>query len=523
MAKREVDNPSVFNQPSITSIQCCLILCVVEVGHGLEHQAWLRVGHAARLAQLARLHKEDLDETSFVWGSPRPVLVPTELEVRRRTFWCMYCLDRLLANGRDRIATFAVEDITTRLPQPDEDFIFGRERRTGRLTDAPPVDATDVATGSASLFSYTIRIINILGNIVLWHGRGGRRRDTRCPWLADAPFSRYANSLASWKESLPRYWDYRPRNLPLVVAAGQGKLWSLMFMFYFQAKTYLYREYAPFTPSRDYDPAAGPSDGTPLLPADCVPPQTWWRDYTITLVESANSAADLYTRMHDLDLAPSAYPFAGLGLFTAASIHAIFTTFEWNSLKPVVSRSKARSNLAVSMRAFNSLGQYWDLPVYWIRQISLYYKLNYLTHLSFTGGAESITALRMNIQEVRDGVMNYLRQIGPKDRSSRLLNLKPTFDFEGWLVAIESDSTRNSLQPQEEPRPEQSRPVTNVENAIAPVAADTTSITVSGSRMEQQQPLRMEDLPFEELLRTAAFLPSDGWDDLSLEAAYWDL
>ncbi|EXJ85988.1 hypothetical protein A1O1_06357 [Capronia coronata CBS 617.96] len=536
-ARREVDRLSLSSQPSITTIQCHLILCVVEVGDGLEHPAWLRVGHAVRLAQLARLHKEDLDQTSFNWGSPRPVFVATDLEARRRTFWCIYCLDRLLANGRDRIASFSVEDITTRLPQPDEDFIFGRECKAGRLTD-PVGRAQGMTDGPESLLAYTIRIIDILGNIVLWHGRGGRRRDTRSPWLVDTPFNLYANALAAWKERLPIYWDYQPRNVPLVAAAGQGKLWALMFMFYFQAKTYLYREYLPFTPSRNYDPAAGPSDGTPLLPPDSVPPPSWWRDYAITMVESANSAADLYTRMHDLDLAPSAYPFTGLSLFTAASIHAIFTSFEWESLSPFVSRMSARKYLSVSMRAFNSLGQYWDLPIYWIRQISLYYKLNYLTRLSFVGGAETLSALRMNIQEVKDGVMNYLRQISPKDRSSRLMNLKPTFDFEGWLLAIESQSTRRDSHPHEDVNMtsefehpgrrsgDDTTATHSAPNDIPPpttlAAPDSTSVMVSTSETEQQPPIRMEVLPLEDLFRAGAFLPSDGWDDLSLEAVYWD-
>lgn len=54
----------------------------------------------------------------------------------------------------------------------------------------------------------------------------------------------------------------------------------------------------------------------------------------------------------------------------------------------------------------------------------------------------------MNIREVKDGVMNYVRQIGQQDRATRQLNFKPTFDFEGWLSVIEhsiSDNPRNGL------------------------------------------------------------------------------
>ena len=237
-------------------------MCVIEVGEGLEHQAWLRLGHATRLAQLARLHKLDREKTNFDWGAPGPVPSTTNLEICRRTFWCLYCLDRLLANGIDRIATFSAADITTRLPQSDEDFIFGRYRQTARLTDL--LDHQK-ASPEESLFSYTVYIVEILGNIVLWHGRSGRRQDARCPWLPDMPFSVYLGALTLWRKRLPPQWDYHPKSVSMVVAAGQGKLWSVMFLLYFQAKTYLYREYLPFTPSRSYDPAMGKYGSQPCF------------------------------------------------------------------------------------------------------------------------------------------------------------------------------------------------------------------------------------------------------------------
>lgn len=250
-----IEVSKLSEQPSVTAIQCYLILCVVEVGDGLEHRAWLRIGHAVRLSQLARLHKEDMEQTSFDWGAPsKQTRGRTDIEVRRRTFWCMFCLERLLANGRDRIATLALEDVTTHTPKTNEDFIFERDSKTARLKELGE-EADEVA--SESLLSHTIRIVDILSKIMLWQGRGGRRYDPQCPWLPLAPFNTYKNSLSLWRKHLPSHWDVQTQNISLVVAAGQGKLWALMFMFYFQAKTCLYREYLPFTPPRDYDPTAG--------------------------------------------------------------------------------------------------------------------------------------------------------------------------------------------------------------------------------------------------------------------------
>lgn len=243
-----------YDEPSLLTIQCCLILCVYEAGEGSEFKSWLRLGHAIRLAQLLQLHKQDSDHRRFDWGNSAPASSPSSAEMRRRTFWCCFCLDKLLANGRDRIAVLAIDDISTRLPQSDEDFIYGRDRVTQQLG---PSSAASENHSDESILAYTIRLVEILANVLAWHGRGGRYTDSRCPWLPDMPFTILDGALLRWKASLPEYLDYTPRNISFVIAAGQGRLWSLMFLLYFQARAYLHREYLPFTPSKDYDPALG--------------------------------------------------------------------------------------------------------------------------------------------------------------------------------------------------------------------------------------------------------------------------
>lgn len=50
----------------------------------------------------------------------------------------------------------------------------------------------------------------------------------------------------------------------------------------------------------------------------------------------------------------------------------------------------------------------------------------------------------MDIQGIKDGIMNYVRQIDPNDRDARDANLKPDFDFEGWLSALQSSADDGS-------------------------------------------------------------------------------
>lgn len=167
----------------------------------------------------------------------------------------------------------------------------------------------------------------------------------------------------------------------------------------------------------------------------------------------------------------------------------------------------------------------------------------------------------MNIQDVKDGVMNFLRQLSPQDRSSRRLNLKPMFDFEGWISAIESDSDKAQHNVTHQDRhsdthldggrsissaatttlrvPVVSEDWHHGENVMED-ASDSTSCfeerageaSATSAREPQTHVHRgvYQNLPQSENLQPEdfffgaadAFLPTDAWDDLSLEAANWD-
>ena len=47
----------------------------------------------------------------------------------------------------------------------------------------------------------------------------------------------------------------------------------------------------------------------------------------------------------------------------------------------------------------------------------------------------------MNIKEIKDGVMNFVRQVSTEDRDTRVADPGSTFDFEGWLNTLERSIT----------------------------------------------------------------------------------
>lgn len=391
-ARRELG--SFDEEPSLVVIQCCLILCIYEIGEGAEHRGWLRLGHATKLAQLLQLHKQDANFGIMDWGKSAETNSAVINESKRRTFWCCFCLERLFANGRDRLVTFAVEDITTPLPQSEEDFIYGRLAVTCKISCSIPGNAGQCEHPHKvePIATHIIRIVQILGNVITWNGRGGRHIDARAPWLPGMPFKELDLCLRQWLESVPDHLTQTPQNISAVIAVGQGRLWALMWMVYHQARAYLHREYLPFIPKIGYDPVQGkpdlssvsscfsssfliitnkicpgPCDGPNLLVDDPAVATPFWRSSIAAMIESANAISDLYQIMRTRDLSASAYPTPGFGLLAAASIHVQLALFGWDSCQSFLMGKSSLDYLKQDMEGINHVGQNWSLPVHWVR------------------------------------------------------------------------------------------------------------------------------------------------------------
>lgn len=73
----------------------------------------------------------------------------------------------------------------------------------------------------------------------------------------------------------------------------------------------------------------------------------------------------------------------------------------------------------------------------------MYYKLNSLAKRSWSKRYET-SATTMNTRDVKDGVMNFLRELSLDDRRAWAVNLKPAFNFDSWLSALESSAEQDS-------------------------------------------------------------------------------
>ncbi|KAI0011887.1 hypothetical protein F4779DRAFT_142393 [Xylariaceae sp. FL0662B] len=107
--------------PSLQLLQSVILISVYEICHAIYPAAYLRVGHAARLSIMMgfhdRKHAAQLFKGTVTW---------TAREEERRTFWAVFCLDRIINQGVNGLPLSAPEPSPGELlPSPEAQWDEG--------------------------------------------------------------------------------------------------------------------------------------------------------------------------------------------------------------------------------------------------------------------------------------------------------------------------------------------------------------------------------------------------------------
>ena len=149
-----------IGQPILPKVQALLMLGLHEWGLCKGIKAWIHVGLAIRMAQAMGLQfEDDLDVEPWALGSATRIeaqhlgigggqrpsnepLDPTSAEafideeMRRRTFWSCFVMDRYLSSGKYRPAMLSLDDLKLQLPCGEKAWVFGDRVCTSLLTGA---------------------------------------------------------------------------------------------------------------------------------------------------------------------------------------------------------------------------------------------------------------------------------------------------------------------------------------------------------------------------------------------------
>lgn len=300
---------------------------------------------ALRMAYALQLHQELDHDPHGQNNDKKSELSPTDREIRRRTMWACFLMDRFNSSGTERPA-FANED-TIHIQLPIKEMYFQMEipGPTESLDGSVPNRVTD-DTGQMSnpkdnmgVCSYLVRVIALWGRVVQYLNLGGKQRDCHRCWDSQSGFSQLKSEAESFRATLPADLQYSSDNLNSHAAEKLANQFVFLHIAINQVLLFLHRWSIPT--------AAG--DGG--IPKDA--PKAFVTEAGHIAIEAANQISAL------LDEAMDHYvvaPFAGYCAFMSGAVH-VWGIFSKN---PSLEAS-SKANLARNVKYLHKMKTYWGM------------------------------------------------------------------------------------------------------------------------------------------------------------------
>ena len=334
-----------YDQPNITILICYLILGLHEFGTCQGGRSWMFGGMGQRMAYALQLH-QDLDhDPKRSTGDEKSELTFTDREIRRRTMWSCFLLDRFSSSGTDRPTFVGPQYIRAQLPIKEKLFNMEITGPTEDLKgDVPnPVDPETgqvaVATENMGVAAYTIRLVGIWGELIDYMNLGGMKRDQRPMWDDDSAFQRIKKATEKWRDTLPAALHHTPENLASHASDKIANQFIFMHIVYYQITLFMNR-------------FALPSPGQPAVyPKEM--PEPFIADAAKQALEAANTISALVHEGMDHTVVA---PFAGYAAFFSSTVH-IHGAFSQN---PALEAS-SKQNLAWNVKYLTKMKKHWGM------------------------------------------------------------------------------------------------------------------------------------------------------------------
>ncbi|KAF9117118.1 hypothetical protein BGX27_003580 [Mortierella sp. AM989] len=192
-----------YDRSQIATVQTLLLMAVQQIGFCENQSAWLYVGMAIRMAQDLGLNKKPSDQEQS-----RNKL---QCELRKRTWWSIYVVERLVCAGLGRPLTIAYKDCEVGFPScedEEDDSINGKSQavRPAIISDFVQLITLSKIQGSIlefvrAKFMPSSKSNNSQDFSSDSHGMNFEQEHKMDP--SAAMFTALDKSLAEWRQNLP--------------------------------------------------------------------------------------------------------------------------------------------------------------------------------------------------------------------------------------------------------------------------------------------------------------------------------
>jgi hypothetical protein len=331
-----------YEWPNITILTCLLILGLHEFGTCQGGRSWALGGQAIRMAYALQLHR-DLDydpqkrngtaELSFI-----------DREIRRRTMWACFLMDRFNSSGTDRPTFIKEESIKVQLPIKEKYFQLDMPGPTEDLKGnvphpvSPGAGQLSNAQDNMGVAAYMIRTIALWGRIINYLNLGGNDEDPHPMWHADSNYADLIKQTESFNSTLPESLKYTPENLHTHETEGLANQFLFLHIAVQQNILFMNRFAVP-----------GQTGGRP--PADV--PKDFVTKAGAKAFEAANRISEL---LRDGEIHFVTAPFTGYCAFLSSTVH-VFGVFSKNPAMETASKK----NLATNVKYLSKMKRYWGM------------------------------------------------------------------------------------------------------------------------------------------------------------------
>ena len=394
-----------YDKPSITILTALLILGLHEFGTCQGGRSWMLGGMAMRMAYALQLHRE-LDHDRL-WQNDDDKSEPTSVdrEIRRRTMWACFLMDRFNSSGTERPAFASEETIEVQLPIKESHFLMEisgpTESLNGNLLQSTIYDDEQLSSPRENMgvAAYMIRIIALWGRVVQYLNLGGRERDAYPIWNAQSGFANLKKQADDFQTSLPVCLQNNEDNLKSHAAEKLANQFVFMHIVFYQVTLFLHYFAVPTMP------------GSKLQSE--IP-----KAFAAEAVRTAIAAADhisllLGDALDHLVVAP----FAGYCAFTSSTVQ-IWGIFSKNQGLEAASKR----NLARNVGYLSKMKKYWGMFHYMGHNLSEIYHQH--VEASAKGNINEVRKIDSSIFQYGDWFKKYPHGIPKSNFEVSATNIK---------------------------------------------------------------------------------------------------
>lgn len=330
-----------YEWPNITILTCLLLLGLHEFGTCHGGRSWSLGGQAIRMAFALQLHKDlEYDPMQL---NPTKQLSFIDREIRRRTMWACFLMDRFNSSGTDRPMFVKEETVKIQLPIKEKLFQLDMPGPTENLSEQVPHPVpTDEgqlsdAKDNMGVAAYMVRAIALWGRIINFLNQGGKDIDAHPMWEPDSEYASLLKDAEDFSEKLPDGLKYNAENLHLHQTEGMANQFLFLHISIQQNVLFMSR-FAVSSPGG-------------LSNADV--PSTFITQAGAKAFSAANRISEL---LKDSEHHMIAAPFVGYCAFLSSTVH-IFGIFSGNSTVELA----AKKNLAINVKFLSKMKRFWGM------------------------------------------------------------------------------------------------------------------------------------------------------------------